>query len=94
MLSGKRSAPWCDRCGTPSLTDGHMSHIGICPDCGEWALVDNLYGLTDPQSVAYKRWKVAYQISKPGRPKITTPTPAQLVAITSLLSKNRSADTP
>lgn len=83
-----RLTPWCGRCGTPSRFIGDMSCIGICGTCGEWALVDNLFGLVDPQSVPYKRWKVAYQMSRPGRPRITTPTPEQRKAIESLFPKN------
>jgi hypothetical protein len=82
-----RGSPWCGRCGSVAEAYGDMSCIGICPQCGEWALVDNLHGLTDPQSVPYKRWKVAYQMSKPGRPRNTTPTQAQLMAIRSVLDK-------
>lgn len=83
-----RAAPWCARCGIPAKAYGDMSCVGICQICGEWAVIDNLYGLIDPQSVPYKRWKVAYQMSKPGRPANTTPTAAQLSAIAGLIAKN------
>src|SRR6478672_3933191 len=82
-MSG-RASPWCDRCDTVARFYGDMSCIGICPECGEWALVDNLRGMVDKQSIPYKRWLVAYQMTKPGRPRNTTPSPAQLMAIRSV----------
>lgn len=87
MLSGKRSAPWCGRCGTPSRFIGDMSHIGICEECSEWALVDNLRGMVDKQSVPYKRWLVAHQMSHMGRPRKYTPTTTELDALRSVYPK-------
>lgn len=89
MLSGKRGAPWCDRCGTVARFSGDMSHIGICEECSEWALVDNLRGMVDKESVPYKRWLVAHQMSRPGRPGKYTPSQVERDIIYALNAKNR-----
>lgn len=91
-MGGSRSSPWCDRCGTLARFSGDMSCVGICEICGQIALVDNLWGLTDPQSVPYKNWLVKYQMSRPGRPRNTTPTPAQLNQLMSVHPKKKLPD--
>lgn len=82
-----RAAPWCDRCGIPARFYGDMSWTSLCGDCGEWLLVDNMRGMKDPQSVAYKRWKMAHQISRMGRRRKYTPSRAESNALTELLAK-------
>lgn len=72
-MGTKRGAPWCDKCGAKSRFRGDLSCTGQCPDCGIDALVYNIHGLVDPGSVPYKSWKLAYECSKPGRPRNTTP---------------------
>lgn len=91
-MGGSRSSPWCDRCGTVARFRGDMSWLGICPECSEWALVDNLRGMVDKQSVPYKRWLVAHQMSKPGRPKKYTPSATELDAIRSVHAQNRDTN--
>jgi hypothetical protein len=65
----------CRACGTRTTDQFHLSCTRQCPDCGEMALLTWTRGLTDPQSVPYKLWNIAYSASKPGAPKITTPPP-------------------
>lgn len=89
-----RGSPWCDRCDTVARFYGDMSCIGICSECGEWALVDNMRGMADKQSVPYKRWLVAHQMSSMGRPKKYTPNAAQLDAIRSVHARNRDTNAP
>lgn len=84
-----RASPWCDRCGTVARFYGDMSCIGICEECSEWALVDNLRGMVDKQSVPYKRWLVAHQMSNMGRPAKYTPTAEQRVIIQRLNALKR-----
>lgn len=86
-MGGSRSSPWCDRCGTVARFIGDMSCIGICPECSEWALVDNLRGMVDKQSVPYKRWLVAHQMSRMGRPRKYTPSATELDALRSVYPK-------
>lgn len=89
-----RSSPWCGRCGIVSRFIGDMSCIGICEDCSHWALVDNLRGMVDKQSVPYKRWLVAHQMSRMGRPRKYTPTGPELDALYSVYPKKITTDTP
>lgn len=64
----------CDRCGDRRPIDNFLSLTGLCGQCSEEVLRENEYGLRDPESVAYKKWKLAYRVSRPGRPGITLPS--------------------
>lgn len=73
MGDNKRDTLWCRKCDALSKGEGDFTCIGSCMDCAEYDLVDNLLGLWDEASVPYKRWQVAYNLSRPGRPRNTTP---------------------
>lgn len=75
---GRHCAPWCEVCGYRAQYEDELTGSSYCILCAEMLLRDNLYGLQDPESVAYKRWRLAYQLKRAGRPKITTPTAAQI----------------
>jgi len=84
MGNPKRHRLNCDKCGAPSQGENDMSCIGSCMDCAEYDFTDNILGLMEKGSVPYKRWRVAYLMSHPGRPKYTTPPPAWIPNMSSL----------
>lgn len=84
MAGSKQGSYDCRSCGIIRQDDYHLSHTGQCPDCGEFHLVENIYGLVDPGSVPYKRWEVAYRVSHYGRPRNTPPPAAWIPRMASL----------
>lgn len=84
MGKPQRHALECRTCGLPRKHDGDMSCTGQCPACGETALVENIRGLTDPQSVPYKQWRIAWSVSHYGRPAKSTPPPGWIPRTSSL----------
>lgn len=68
----------CNQCGTIRAFAEWLSWRGLCPDCGETNLVENLWGLVTPGSVPWKRHKVAVQVAHMGAHKVTTPSPEMI----------------
>lgn len=77
----KHGAIMCWKCGLHRAIAGHISGTGSCLDCAQLDLVANIIGLTIPGSVERKHWEACYRISRPGRPKNTTPTQAAIAAL-------------
>lgn len=66
----------CRECDTIPVPPATLSATGLCEPCWTTLLTDNARGLRDEHSDAYRRWRVAYRISLPGRGAFTTPSPA------------------
>lgn len=91
-MDSKQGSIDCRDCGTLRTSDYGFSHRGLCPDCGETHLVENLHGLTDPQSVPYKNWRFQWEVSAYGRPRNTTPPPAWIPNMSSLQVRHALPD--
>ncbi len=77
----------CRSCGREAPEVGYLSCTGRCLPCAFALVEENVRGLADPQSVAYKRWWDAYSQSRPGCPRITTPPPGWTPSAYALTSK-------
>lgn len=53
----------CRYCGRPRELFGRLSAIGLCPDCGDAAMQENVDGLRAHAGEPFRRWRAGMAAS-------------------------------
>lgn len=73
MARSRHGRYGCRSCLREQPEVGYLSDTGLCLPCAAELMAENSIGLTDPNSVFYKRWEMVHKYSRPGGPKVCTP---------------------